>query len=515
MILILGLLNRISSQSTDCNQVQAEWFEETCNEDRTCSDGYACQITENNCATYGCKQDGFCDAGTFFRSFSYTNDHENADDQSGFACYPPEMIPNGIVECFFDPANSYKLSVNAKMPSIERENVFDDRQITLIDYDTFLAEVASAEGSGCSQPAYEFFNTSQCVGVENTEEGATYFNSVSDGPNGCSFTDLGFNEADSSYSQKFVIGYDDNIRSGGSCPGIRKYGKSRTVTCSIKAWDTQWQNPAAGGGRDDEEIEIETEVEFTMKMYRDIDFTNAYNGEPIDINPDSPESRRVYFETTAVMPTSEVKMVHLKHCRAQEVIFNETSEEFDIVDYFFDFIVNGYTCSGSNCVDFGMNSSRIEWNDEDSKTYVKDQFFVDIWEPIAQTGQTIKLDITCEMVVCPVAAFAREDDEYSSESICWLNTAAQYVDSTRYSNLYPTNNVRASRSLKNDEGKFKYSQFETADFSMEFTIKAEPTTNPLQPGTTTTTTNTILIASLASVASVCVLGMVGMYIHRK
>ena len=55
------------------------------------------------------------------------------------------MIPNGIVECFFDPANSYKLSVNAKMPSIERENVFDDRQITLIDYDTFVAGVASAE----------------------------------------------------------------------------------------------------------------------------------------------------------------------------------------------------------------------------------------------------------------------------------------------------------------------------------------------------------------------------------
>ena len=76
-----------------------------------------------------------------------------------------------------------------------------------------------------------------------------------------------------------------------------------------------------------------------------------------------------------------------------------------------------------NGITLGMNSSRIEWNDEDSKTYVKDQFFVDIWEPIAQTGQTIKLDITCEMVVCPVAAFAREDDEYSSESICWLNTA--------------------------------------------------------------------------------------------
>ena len=80
------------------------------------------------------------------------------------------MIPNGIVECFFDPANSYKLSVNAKMPSIERENVYDDRQITLIDYDTFVAGVASAEASGCSEPAYEFFNTSQCVGVENTEK---------------------------------------------------------------------------------------------------------------------------------------------------------------------------------------------------------------------------------------------------------------------------------------------------------------------------------------------------------
>ena len=80
------------------------------------------------------------------------------------------MIPSGTVECFFETANNYKLAVSAKMLSIERVNTFDDRQITLIDYDTFVAGVASAEASGCSEPAYEFFNTSQCVGVENTEK---------------------------------------------------------------------------------------------------------------------------------------------------------------------------------------------------------------------------------------------------------------------------------------------------------------------------------------------------------
>ena len=75
-----------------------------------------------------------------------------------------------------------------------------------------------------------------------------------------------------------------------------------------------------------------------------------------------------------------------------------------------------------NGITLDIKPNRIEWSDENSKTYVKDQFVVDIWEPIAQTGQTVQLDITCEMVVCPVVAFAREDDEYSLESICWLNS---------------------------------------------------------------------------------------------
>ena len=106
-----------------------------------------------------------------------------------------------------------------------------------------------------------------------------------------------------------VVGYDDLVDylPGRDEPVVKRYGKAWVVSCRIKAWETGYVNPGATGERDEIEVEIETEIPFTVKMYLDDSFENEYDGTPIEISADSLESRKFYVETKAEIPDGEGK----------------------------------------------------------------------------------------------------------------------------------------------------------------------------------------------------------------
>ena len=103
-----------------------------------------------------------------------------------------------------------------------------------------------------------------------------------------------------------VVGYDDLVD---FLPNnqmvVKRYGKAWVVSCRIKAWETGYVNPGATGDRDEIEVEIDTEIPFTVKMYLDDGFEAEYDGTPIDISADSIESQKIYVETKAEIPEGE------------------------------------------------------------------------------------------------------------------------------------------------------------------------------------------------------------------
>ena len=106
-----------------------------------------------------------------------------------------------------------------------------------------------------------------------------------------------------------------------------------------------------------------------------------------------------------------------------------------------------------------MRATRVQFANPDNKTYMVDQFMIDLWDP--NTGITIdpldkiKIEIECEMVACEVEEFFRTDSNYTQNSFCWLNDHCTTDDDSRYTNLKNTN-LRAGQY---QEGKtYEHSQ---------------------------------------------------------
>ena len=66
------------------------------------------------------------------------------------------------------------------------------------------------------------------------------------------------------------------------------------------------------------------------------------------------------------------------------MIENPVSGVFDIVADQYDFLIDGCMSTFPFIANnFEVQTSRVQWaDDDDSKTYLTDQFKVDLWEPV-------------------------------------------------------------------------------------------------------------------------------------
>merc|ERR1719262_176272 len=441
---ILNILNifallGVTYGQTDCGAVYESWYGTTCEDEMTCSDNYAC-VVPDDCSAYQCVQN--CPEGTDLLPFY----PEGEPEQAGYACIPKEFQEE-VFECNFGDAPDYTLSMNARVPGINKQHNWDEREITIIGYDTYEEYKASVSG-----PVFNLFDASGCTGHTNTN-GDVIFENVQNGVNNCSFTNMGMETASSGipyFTQKMVVGYDDLVDFlPNNQPVVKKYGKAWVVSCRIKAWETGYVNPGATGERDEIEVEIDTEIPFTVKMYMDDGFEHEYDGTPIDISADSIESQKIYVETKAEIPEGEgVNMIHVRHCKINQMAYNDSTDSWSDLSDTFDFIIDGClnTADGTFVErNFEMKDQRIQFADSNAKTYIVDQFAVDLWNPNTEPTDNIKVMVECDMVACEVDEFSRTDEGYGPESFCWLNNDCRYDEGSRYSNLI-NSRVRQSRN---------------------------------------------------------------------
>ena len=98
------------------------------------------------------------------------------------------------------------------------------------------------------------------------------------------------------YNSEFVIGYDDLLDDAypGENKPFKNYGRNWNYNCKIKAADTLWVQPGAEGDREEIEIEVETEVNFELKLFYDENFSIEFDeNSPIDISVDSLQEKNL------------------------------------------------------------------------------------------------------------------------------------------------------------------------------------------------------------------------------
>ena len=151
---ILALVGAAYGQ-TDCGAVHESWYGTTCASAMTCSDNFACVVPES-CDAYTCVQK--CPVGTDFLAFY----PEGETEPAGFACIP-KALQEGVFECNFGGAPNFTLSMNARVPGINKVHDWDEREISVIGYDTYQEYKSSVTG-----PVINLFDESGCTGHKNT-----------------------------------------------------------------------------------------------------------------------------------------------------------------------------------------------------------------------------------------------------------------------------------------------------------------------------------------------------------
>ena len=105
-----------------------------------------------------------------------------------------------------------------------------------------------------------------------------------------------FQKSLSRYNSEFVIGYDDLLDDAypGENKPFKNYGRNWNYNCKIKAADTLWVQPGAEGDREEIEIEVETEVNFELKLFYGENFSIEFDeNSPIDISVDSLQEKNL------------------------------------------------------------------------------------------------------------------------------------------------------------------------------------------------------------------------------
>ena len=89
--------------------------------------------------------------------------------------------------------------------------------------------------------------------------------------------------------------------------------------------------------------------------------------------------------------------------------------------------------------------TRVQWANPGEKTYIIDQFKVDLWDPEV-ADEEIKIFIECQMVICELEAFFQSTIDQSMCQLPQHNTCTN-----RYDNLYNVISRRKKKSVENFE----------------------------------------------------------------
>ena len=154
-------------------------------------------------------------------------------------------------------------------------------------------------------------------------------------------------------------------------------------------------------------------------------------------------------------PTGEYAL-HLKHCSVQSRRQDFNTNEWTIIDNEFDFLVDGCITTVPLAENqFGMTlvtrspltishlenkATRVQWTNSSAKTYLIDQFRVDLWDNSVQNETNYFFE--CQMVLCEVDGFFQS----IAHSICKLPDDRC---TSRYSNLKTTHD-RLSNGKRDD-----------------------------------------------------------------
>jgi len=464
-MLLLSFILGIAKALSDCRAILKEVKDVDCGRAMECSLGFACAYpdfdtnpTQELCDNYECRSEIFgCPDGTdFVNVWSNTSGVEEV--LLGKACLPPQLEPDDLrMNCFFDPENDFKLTIDADFPEINRHaELPDDRKFTMISDSDW-------ESINTNQCGVQIFQDSLCEGSE--EDGKVVFE-VTNNTNGCVFpemTEIIDDKGMEWYSLTVVFGFDDLMRGS----GCYRRGKSYVSTCSIRASDTLWVRPGAEGDWNQIELEDETEVGFEIEMYNDSTFTNKMEGV-IDIN--DPNAYKVYVQVKADIPDNKNNILHLKQCQSikQELVDGtwKTIENEHI------FLTNGCINSDDEDVNFlyKQNSSRIEWEDTSMPTFIVDQFS---YIP-GMFADTVRIKLECHALGCQRSSF---DDK--TTGLCQLKNTCR----NRYNNLLTS---RSSRIQTREE---KDSKVTKTDFTITFRRQGDTVPNPSPETDTTPETN--------------------------
>merc|ERR1719334_732288 len=469
---LTAVLANLARAELECSSVLMAWYPEmpACSS-MVCEGDLACVISivsgdYGDCAQFQCKNKASCPAGTNYYPF-YPEINEDQGDQvadtSGFACYPPEFEPEEQFSCEFD-SQTFELTVDAQVAAIVRKHDYDERNITLISWEKYQQKNDSGP--------WLIFDETECRGVEDPETGLVKFDGVKNGENDCYFTNIGLDVDEIEvpyYVQKFVIGYDDlvDFKPNGS-PVYKRYGKNWIVNCRIKAWDTGYVNPGATGERDEKEIITQTEIDFKFEMFRDDTFTTLFSdGDTLDIGADSIEDQFIFVQAEAEIANPNMDMaMHLKYCKVQEIVQSKVTLQWDIVADEFDFMVDGCLSTLPFIQNnFDQKASRVQWADPDEKTYVIDQFKVDLWDPQIDDAEEIKVFFECTMTLCSLPAFTQPAVD---QSMCRLPADAC---TDRYDNLQAQARRRRSTVLKSEDERVEVERSKTENFAADLTFK--------------------------------------------
>lgn len=375
MKLFYAALPSIVFSATDCNIVRQSLYPGvgSCDYEMKCSTNYACMVDEDTCNRYECLSEEMgCPTGTTYKPFLPSTGGEGLAGQgttssAGWYCAPDDTEQAEGFTCFFDPEDDFKLKINVVVPEINKFHDWDDREITLISAERFATQDKSP---GVFYTVFNSMNAldeNECVG-QKADGNVNFENIVQD--TRCDFTRGA--EVDEAgvlwYVQSFVVGYDDLMDDGPNGPVFKRYGQNWNLECRIKASETLYVEPGAEGGRDENEIIVDINVDFNMAIYLDDEFTEELTGL-VDIGVNSQQEQTVYVKAWGDIQNAGKYMTHLKSCEIRSYRENSAGDQVMLENPML--MMSDGCLVGYNDTFINRNFGKIKYNITEHPSYTR------------------------------------------------------------------------------------------------------------------------------------------------
>ena len=196
-------------------------------------------------------------------------------------------------------------------------------------------------------------------------------------------------------------------------------------------WDSGW-DLGTGGRPPYEHIVDDTEIPFEFGLYIDREFSQKWNGQPIDLSEDS-EFTNLYVQIEHGLSSGDElgnHLLHITECTAYINKFNETSLEYEVFNEFV-FLDNGCPMKNTHHI-LKMKESRTEWI-TNAPMFNKDQF---VFYPSYFPDGSYQMSYMCKYALCPSEAFRIQGSPVGQ--VCRLSREEARVESCdeRYDNLF-------------------------------------------------------------------------------